>query len=40
MKPGQSFKIDPGVARNTLGTMLKGQIVVDHEEVVPKDGAK
>lgn len=40
LKPNQIFKINPGVARNSLGTLLKGKIVVEHEEVVPKDGAK
>lgn len=38
LKPGQTYRINPGLARNTLGTLLKGKIVVDHEEVVPKDG--
>ena len=40
LKPGQTYRINPGVARNTLGTMLKGKMVVEHEEVPPKDGAK
>jgi len=40
LKPNQIYKINPGVARNSLGTLLKGKIVVEHEEVVPKDGAK
>ncbi|MBT9582159.1 hypothetical protein IV102_02350 [bacterium] len=39
LKPGSTYRINPGVARNTLGTMLKGKMVVDHEEVPPKDGA-
>lgn len=37
LKPGQIYRINPGVARNTLGTLLKGRMLVDHEEVVEKD---
>jgi hypothetical protein len=40
LKPGATYRINPGVARNSLGTNLKGKMVVDHEEVPPKDGPK
>ncbi|MBS2033739.1 hypothetical protein JST97_02075 [bacterium] len=40
LKPGQSFQINPGVARNSLGTKLNGKVVVEHDEVQKKDGNK
>lgn len=40
LKPGQTFSINPGVARNSLGTRLNGRVVVEHDEVVKKDGEK
>ncbi|MFN8612842.1 MAG: hypothetical protein U0931_35215 [Vulcanimicrobiota bacterium] len=40
LKPGQSFQITPGVARNSLGTKLNGRVVVEHDEVQKKEGAK
>lgn len=40
LKPGQTFKITPGVARNSMGTLLTAKVVVEHDEVVKKDPAK
>lgn len=40
LKPGQTFSINPGVARNSIGTKLNGRVVVEHDEVVKKDGEK
>ena len=40
LKPGQTFQINPGVARNSLGTKLNGKVVVEHDEVQKKEGAK
>lgn len=40
LKPGQTYRINPSVWRNSLGTLLKGRIVVDHEEAVEKDAKK
>jgi hypothetical protein len=41
LKPGQSYQINPGVARNSLGTKLNGKVVVEHDEVQQKkEGAK
>lgn len=40
LKPGQSFKINPGVARNTIGTKLNGKVVVEYDEIQKKEGAK
>jgi len=40
LKPGQTYRMNPNVWRNSIGTLLKGRIVVDHEEVVEKDAKK
>ena len=40
LKPGQTFKITPGVARNSLGTKLNGRVVVEHDEVQKKEDTK
>lgn len=40
LKPGQTFKITPGVARNSMGTLLTAKVVVEHDEVVKKDPKK
>ena len=40
LKPGQTFSINPGVARNSLGTRLDGRVVVEHDEVQKKEGEK
>ncbi len=40
LKPGQTFSINPGVARNSLGTKLNGRVIVEHDEVQKKDGVK
>lgn len=40
LKPGQTYRMNPSVWRNSLGTVLKGRIMVDHEEAVEKDAKK
>lgn len=40
LKPGQSFQINPGVARNTIGTKLNGKVTVEYDEIQKKEGAK
>lgn len=40
LKPGQQYRVNPVVWRNSLGTMLKARFMVEHEEVPKKDGAK
>ena len=37
LKPGQQYRVNPVVWRNSLGTMLKARFTVEHEEV-PKKG--
>lgn len=40
LKPGQTFQINPGVARNSIGTKLNGKVVVEFDEIPKKEGAK
>lgn len=40
LKPGQTYRMTPTVWRNSLGTMLKARMIVEHEEAVEKDAPK
>lgn len=37
LRPGQQYRVNPVVWRNSLGTVLKARFMVEHEEV-PKKG--
>jgi hypothetical protein len=40
LKPGQTYRVSPAVWRNSLGTVLKARMIVEHEEAVEKDAPK
>lgn len=40
LKPGQTYRMTPTVWRNSLGTVLKARMIVEHEEAVEKDAPK
>lgn len=40
LKAGQTYRITPAVWRNSLGTVLRARMLVEHEEVLEKDTPK